>query len=154
MKSTEVFKVGNLNIGHIDSDFESRVGGDVEEKELGSFKVLGEYMENAQAIEDKLNPGKCTLGDVYAFLKNPPEGTKDGRFNLFLVGDYVVSVRWRSFDGAWRVRTWGREDDWNSENRVFSPILFFFFRLLLAGSFCLSILLPASYLLRYVLYLF
>lgn len=122
LKASDEFVVGKHSIGWVDSDFKDAFyDSEFSPNNLGSFQKLGEYMENADAIEKKLNPGKCTLGDVYAFLQNPPEGTKDGWANLFLIGDKVVSVSGDSEDGRWHVNTWFRGRDWGDGSRVFSP---------------------------------
>ncbi len=122
IKASDALVVGKNNIGYVSSDFTSRFGqACFEEGPLGKFQKLGKYMENAEAIEKELKPGKCTLADVYAFLKNPPEGTKDGYYNLFLVDDMVVSVYWHSGFGFWDVGAWGRGRHWSGGNRVFSP---------------------------------
>lgn len=115
------FVVGKHNIGWIDSDFNTAFAGQsFAPHAIGNFKKFDKYMENADMIERELNPGRCDLGDVLAFLENPPEGTKDGYFNLFLVGDKVVSVRWRSGHGFWSVCAWRRAVSWYDASRVFS----------------------------------
>lgn len=116
------FVVGKNNIGWVDSDFKSEFKGqNFSPKNLGQYQKLGKYFSNADEIEKGLNPGKCELGDVYAFLQNPPEGTKDGWSNLFLVGNKVLSVYWFSERGGWSVRCWLRGDGWDVGYRVFSP---------------------------------
>lgn len=122
LKSSEEFVVGKHNIGYVDSDFKERhYDKAFSPREIGKFQTLGRYMKNAADIEKSLNPGKCELGDVLAFLKNPPEGTKDGYYNLFLIGEYVVSVYWDASYGAWDVDSWNRDEDWRDDSRVFSP---------------------------------
>lgn len=118
----DVFKVGNLNIGWVDSDFNKEFSSQsFSPKKIGSFQKLGKYFSNAGEIEKELNPGTCELGDVYAFLQSPPEGTKDGWSNLFLVGDKVLSVYWHSGDDGWLVSCCSRVRIWHGVNRVFSP---------------------------------
>ena len=78
-------------------------------------------MKDAE-IESELKPGLCILGDVLAFLKNPPEGAKDGNWNLFYTASCVVRVYWYSFAGGWDVYAWERDGSvWDGGSRVFSP---------------------------------
>lgn len=74
-------------------------------------------------IESELKPGICTIGDVLDFLKNPPEGSKDGNWNLFYLEHFVVGVRWGAWSGFWRVYAWRRGDnnEWDACDRLFSP---------------------------------
>lgn len=122
LKVSDEFVVGRHNIGWVDSDFKDKFyGQEFTPNVLGKFQKLGSYMANADEIETKLNPGRCTLADVYAFLQNPPKESKDGWSNLFLVEDKVVSLFWYSEFGFWFVYTWYREFAWLDDNRVFSP---------------------------------
>lgn len=122
LKASEEFVVGKHSIGWVDSDFRNAFyEKSFSPSTLGKFQKLGKYMANADEIERELKPGKCSLGDVLAFLQNPPEGCKDGWANLFLIGDRVVSVRWGSDDGGWGVDAWCRDGVWSGGGRVFSP---------------------------------
>ena len=122
LNSSKEFTVGKHNIGFVSSDFKSVFGDQpFTPNPLGRFQKLGQYMENAAKIEKELKPDKCTLGDLYAFLQDPPEGTKDGYYNLFLIGDHVVSANWDSFDVGWDVNCWDRDEGWDVDSRVFSP---------------------------------
>lgn len=123
MIAKDVFKKGNLGIGWVDPDFTKEFG----EKEFDvsvafpTFQKLPRNMPDA-AIESELKPGFCTLGDVYAFFNNPPEGTKDGYANLFYFESFVVLVYWDAGRGEWHVDAWRRRGGgWDSEGRVFSP---------------------------------
>lgn len=123
LNSSTEFVVGKNGIGYIDSDFNTRFPNvDFTPKtQAGSFQTLTKRMTDAE-IESELKPGLCDLGDVYAFLQNPPEGTKDGNWNLFYTPSFVVSVRWYSYDSLWRVFTWARDGSgWGTDERVFSP---------------------------------
>ena len=116
------FSIGKHGIGYVDSDFKNAFYSDsFMPHKLGTFKKLGKWMDNADMIEREINPGKCDLGDVLAFLENPPEGTKDGWANLFLIEDKVVSVRWGAGRGSWYVHAWDRGRGWDGGGRVFSP---------------------------------
>lgn len=122
LKASDEFVVGKYNVGYVDSDFRDYFyDKSFSTSTVGKFQKLGKYMENADEIERALNPGKCSLGDVLAFLQNPPEGTKDGYYNLFLVGDKVVSVFWNSGYGIWYLYSCSRGKGWFDGNRVFSP---------------------------------
>lgn len=47
---------------------------------------------------------------------------KNGNWNLFYTGAFVVSVFWGAFGGGWDVGAWVRDDyRWNGGRRVFSP---------------------------------
>lgn len=123
LKASTEFSIGNHSIGWINSDFKSRFGDTEFEPVSGmpTFQKLPRAMNDAE-IESELKPGLCTLGDVLAFMDNPPEGTKDGYWNLFYTESFVVLVHWDSGRGEWRVITWARHDDgWGSDERVFSP---------------------------------
>lgn len=121
LKASEEFAVGKHSIGWVDSDFKTRYGETEFEtvSTVGQYQKLGKSMNDAQ-IEAELKPGLCTLGDVLAFLENPPEGTKDGWWNLFYVGAFVVDVYWG--DDEWDVYAWHRRGStWSTGGRVFSP---------------------------------
>lgn len=116
------FKVGNHSIGWLDNDFTSRYGSEeFVKRDMPKFQKLPRSMNDA-TIESELKPGLCELGDVMAFLDNAPEECKDGYSNIFYVGSFVVSVRWGSWYGFWRVSAWHRDGYvWNEGFRVFSP---------------------------------
>lgn len=120
--ASEEIKVGKYDIGFVSSDFVERFGSQkFASRTLGSFQRLPRAMSDAE-IESELKPGLCELGDVLAFLKNPPEGTKDGNWNLFYTPAFVVYVRWYSGSSFWSVSTWPRDDiRWRGGGRVFSP---------------------------------
>lgn len=122
LKASEEFVVGKHGIGYVWESFTNEFKGQTfTPNSLGKFQKLGKYFSHADEIEKELNPGKCTLGDVYALLQNPPEGTKDGWANLFLVGDKVVSVFWSVSSVGWSLHVWARGENWGDEGRVFSP---------------------------------
>lgn len=88
-------------------------------KTVPAFKTLTKNMYDSE-IKSELGAEECTLEDVAAFLKNPPEGTKDGNWNLFYVAGCVVYVRWDSDDRKWYVFTWELDDDdWLAGDRAF-----------------------------------
>lgn len=121
MKASEEFVVGKHGIGWVDYDFKSRYGSESFEPvaTLGTYQTLPRYMSD-KAIESELKPGICTLGDVLALLEGAPQESKDGNWNIFYVGAFVVGVRW--IDVAWYVGTWHRGDSvWYAGVRVFSP---------------------------------
>lgn len=122
LNSTNEFVVGKNNIGFVSSDFKTRFPDiDFEPKTLGSFQTLKRGMTDAD-IESELKPGICDLGDVYAFLQNPPQGTKNGDWNLFYTPSFVMYVRWDADSGYWIVNAWGRDGfGWSAGIRVFSP---------------------------------
>jgi hypothetical protein len=123
LKASEEFVKGKHGIGYVSSDF-NRAFKDAEFSLVNTpptFQKLPRSMNDAE-IESELKPGICTLGDVVSFMENPPEGTKDGYYNLFYTPAFVVRVRWGAGRGVWRVFTWGRGDGrWGSGSRVFSP---------------------------------
>jgi hypothetical protein len=116
------FQVGKHNIGWLDSDFtkyfgESKFG----KQSIPTFQTLPRQMDDSE-IESELKPGLCELGDILAFLKNPPEKSKDGYANLFYTSSCVVRVRWHVDDRRWCVSTWRRDGSgWSAGRRVFSP---------------------------------
>lgn len=118
------FIVGRHDIGWVDPDFKAQFGAQkFSPKALGSFQKLSRAMTIAE-IESELKPGPCELGDVLAFLQNPPEGSKDGYFNLFLFPAFVVHVHWYAHSAEWSVSAWRRGDPrWREGVRVFSPTL-------------------------------
>lgn len=118
--SDKEFVVGSHNIGWVDSDFKTRFKDvQFEERKLGTFQKLPRNMTDKE-IESELKPGICTLGDVFAFIENPPEGTKDSYSNIFYTESFVVGVIWGG--SLWGVRTWDRRElDWDAGTRVFSP---------------------------------
>lgn len=128
MKAKDTFKIGKHDIGFVGSFFLDKYGEEevVEPGSVGpfslspTFQTFPRYMNDSE-IEAELKPGKCTLGDVLAFLKNPPEGTKDGNYNVFYVGGFVVSADWRADDGYWYVGAWDRGVVWPGGSRFFSP---------------------------------
>lgn len=122
LNSDKEFVVGKHNIGYISSDFSSRFSDiDFEPKAVGTFQKLPRSMNDAE-IESQLRPGMCELGDILAFMDNPPKGTKDGYYNLFYTPSFVVGVGWRGFGGGWGVSAWGRREfGWYAVRRVFSP---------------------------------
>jgi len=89
-------------------------------KTVPSFKILPRAMNDSEIIRE-LGVEKCTLEDVAAFLKNPPEGCDDGYPNLFYVAGYVVHVFWFGGNREWDVRAWRLDvDRWDAGNRAFS----------------------------------
>lgn len=122
MKASGEFVVGKHKIGWVDSDFLPRMGDkEFSEKPVPTFRKLGKYMTDAE-IESELKPGLCDLGDILAFLKNPPEECKDGYANLFYTSAFVVFVRWDGVGGGWSVGAWRRGGRrWIANDRVFSP---------------------------------
>lgn len=120
--SAQEIKEDKYSIGYVSSDFKSRFGSEeFSEKSVGMFKILQRNMTDAE-IENELKPGICTVADIAAFLKNLPEGTKNGNWNLFYTSACVVSVRWNSYSADWNVNTWSRGGlSWDADGRVFSP---------------------------------
>lgn len=120
--SNTEFIIDKHGIGWIDSDFKSRFGNvDFKERSLGSFNVLPRSMNGDTMIAEGLAK-ECELGDVLALLQNPPEGTKDGYANIFVLKSFVVDVSWYSDGSRRRVGAWRRDEDaWDAGGRVFSP---------------------------------
>lgn len=88
-------------------------------KTVPAFKTLTKNMYDSE-IKSELGAEECTLEDVAAFLKNPPEGTKDGNWNLFYVAGCVVNVYWLSRSREWSVLTWRLGDVyWSAGLRAF-----------------------------------
>lgn len=85
-----------------------------------SFKTLERYLTDSE-VKNELGAGESTLGDVVAFLENPPNGTDDGYWNSFYVAGYVVNVYWSGGYREWYVYAWEPVDgNWNAGSRVFS----------------------------------
>lgn len=122
--SNDIFKIGNLNIGWVDSDFPTRFPNvEFAPRQLGTFKTLIKTTTITEMLSEKLAI-ECELGDVLAFLENPSEGTKDGYSNIFIIknSSFVVSVRWGSDGSDWFVFSWSRGGlGWYAGGRVFSP---------------------------------
>ena len=76
---------------------------------------------NDNEVETELKPGLCELGDVLAFLENPPKESKDNYWNLFYTSSCVVGVCWSADRRGWVVSTWRRGGGWVTGGRVFSP---------------------------------
>ena len=122
-KVSEVFKVGQHNIGYVESSFLQEFGNDdVEEGNSLPFQTLKRNMYDSEIISE-LGIQECTLGDVLATLEKATGEMKDGYANIFYIkghGSRVVSVRWSG--GEWRVRGWDRGGTgWLEDYRVFSP---------------------------------
>lgn len=113
----------------VSSSFTERFGSkDIKlAKTVPSFKVLTNLMYDHE-IKSELGPEECTLGDVAAFLRNPPEGTKDSYANIFYVAGFVVGVRWDAVGSVWDVSVWSLDvagwsldvGQWGAGRRVFS----------------------------------
>lgn len=114
--------VGRLSVGYVSSDFKKYFGDiSFEPKVTPTFQKLHRAMTDTE-IEREFKLSFCELGDVFAFLQNPPEECKDGYANLFYFPSCVVDVDWRRFYGEWRVYAWERGDrQWGAGSRVFSP---------------------------------
>lgn len=121
IKASDEFVIGKNDIVWMNDRF-TELCADTSFKKKGEgqkYQTLLRAMTDAE-IESELKPGICDLADVYTFLKNPPEGTKDGYSNLFYFPACVVGVRWLGY--GWYVLTWQRGGHrWGSDGRVFSP---------------------------------
>lgn len=123
LQVSKEFVVGNHGIGYVSTSFEERFG----DREFEEVKGTPKYQKlprpmTDEEVERDLKPGICSLGDVLAFLKNPPEESKDGYWNLFYLPECVVVVYWLSVYRGWRVGAWPRVgNQWNEDKRVFSP---------------------------------
>jgi hypothetical protein len=123
LKVSSEFVEGKNGIGYVSSGFEERFGDRefTEVKKAPTFKKLPRAMTDAE-IEGELKLGICSLGDVLAFLKNPPKESKDGYWNLFYFADCVVHVSWGSLYRLWSIDAWRRGNyRWYEGTRVFSP---------------------------------
>lgn len=123
IKASSVIKEGKLNIGYISTAVQDMLAGqEVTEVVVPTYWTLTKRTTDKAILADK-RTAECSWSDLHAFLKNPPEGSKDGNWNLFYIKDTdrVVSVRWRSDDREWGVLDWSREDVWYAGRRVFSP---------------------------------
>lgn len=119
MKTAQEFKVGKHDIGWISSSFFERLPKTFTEKEMPRIETLTKDSTDAEIEETH---GLCELGHILAFLKNPPEGTKGGYFNIFYTESCVVDVYWSSGHSRWDVDTWYRGvDRWHAGHRVLSP---------------------------------
>lgn len=122
MKAKEIFKVGENNIGYVESSFLQEFGDEeITEGSVLRFDKLPRYMTDSEIIKE-FNIQECTLGDVLATLKAAPEELKDGYWNIFYIKGHarVVLVRW--YGSGWLVDVWGRDGNgWRAGIRVFSP---------------------------------
>ncbi len=120
MKIKDEILVGKYDIGYVSSTFtEHFKDEEVVDKKVGIFQTLTRSM-NDREIESKLNPGLCNASDILAFIKNPPENTKDGNWNIFYTPSFVVYVYWGG--SGWSVDAWLRVGSaWGDGERVFSP---------------------------------
>lgn len=122
IKVSEEFAVGKHHIGWLDSDFTYAFAGK-EFEEVSKFPIFHTLPEDKKDTEIESHPDHrmSVLGDLLAFLKNPPAVSKDGYSNLFYFPKVVVSVRWGSMLGYWYVYAWRRGGGaWYAGNRVFS----------------------------------
>lgn len=111
LKASEEFVVGKHDIGYVSQSFKDYFEKEsFEARPLGTYKTLPRAMTDAE-IEKELVTGLSTLGDILAFLENPPEESKNGHWNLFYTRSCVVRVDWRSGYREWNVHTWGRGGD-------------------------------------------
>lgn len=122
MQVQDEFVVGKHNIGWVSSYLIEKIGEEkLEQNKLPTFQILSRHMTDSQ-IESELKPGICTMSDIYSFLKNPPQESKDGNWNLFYTRAFVIDVRWGAGSGEWHVDAWQRDGNgWNAGIRVFSP---------------------------------
>lgn len=121
MKTKNEIKIGKYDVGWISSGFYEQLPLVFEERKLGKFQTLERFMSDRE-VETKLTTGLCEVGDVVAFLKNPPEECKDGYSNLFYTSSCVVSVSWYAGTRKWDVDAWRRGvDEWYAGPRVFFP---------------------------------
>lgn|SRR3990167_11769 len=123
-KASEEFVVGRHDIGWISSDFLKYFGDqEFEVKAMPTFQRLPLNMTDAE-IENEFKPGICELGDILAFLKNPIEECKNGKWNIFYTSSCVVGVDWIAGSRGWSVITWQRSDRrWGAGGQVFSPAI-------------------------------
>lgn len=123
LDASKEFVVGKYGIGYVWSGFKDRLYTEsfTPVSKMGGFQTLAKRMSDSE-IEAQIKPGICTLGDVFAFLKDPPEKSKDGYWNLFYLESCVVGVFWNADDRGWRVSAWSRGGvGWGVGGRVFSP---------------------------------
>lgn len=84
------------------------------------FKTLAKDMLDSE-IQKELGATECTLGDIAAFLENPPEGANNGYANIFYLPGFVVDVCWGAGSREWSVSDWPLDDyRWGAGRRVFS----------------------------------
>lgn len=122
LKASEVFKVGENNIGYVWDSFIKEFGNDkVEKGSVLTSQKLTRTMTDSEILSE-LKVEECTLGDILETIKNATEDMKDGYYNIFYVKGHsrVVLVGW--FGSLWFVGDWERLDDsWRGGRRVFSP---------------------------------
>lgn len=123
LKAKDEFKVGKHNIGWVSDFFKDNYGSESfeESAKMPTSQTLTKYMTDSE-IQSELKPDECTLGDVLIFLENDTKEHRDGNWNIFYVGTFVVGVFWNSRGGGWFVGTWYRDSRvWLTVTRVFSP---------------------------------
>ena len=106
----------------VSNSFTERFGNEdiIPANTVPEFRILPRNMYDHE-INDELGVEECTLGDVAAFLENPPDGTKDGSWNLFRLPGCVVLVCWFADYRKWNVFDWGLDGgNWHAGYRVFS----------------------------------
>lgn len=89
-------------------------------KEVPAYRTLGKDMTDDD-IFTEFGIKECSLSDVAAFLKNPPEGTDDGYTNIFYIKDGpVAGLFWGAVSGRWNLDDWSRGGSrWNPGYRAF-----------------------------------
>jgi hypothetical protein len=120
MKASKEFVVGKHSIDWISSDFKKYFGDTAFKKRpMPIATVLPRNMTNAE-IKKELVTGKCTLGDLLAFLEG--DEYRDENFNLFYFTSCLVFAYWYAGYG-WSVGAYsvGRPDGWRDGHRVLSP---------------------------------
>lgn len=125
-KIKDIFKVGENNIGWVDSSFTQEFGDDdmPEEGETMVAYKLPRSMKDAEIIKE-FGIQECTFADVLATLRSRVVDIKDGHSNLFYIKghpSHVVRVFWGSGSGSWDVYDWYRDlITWGGGGCVFSP---------------------------------
>lgn len=119
LKTKDHFKVGKHNIGWISDTFLDQVDATFEKGLMPSYHTLTRYM-TAKEIKSEINPGKCSLGDIIAFLDNAPKECKDGYGNFFYCGSLLVRVHWDCVSHYWDVFGWNPDGVVNAPRRAFS----------------------------------
>lgn len=128
MKTQEFFKIGNNDIGWINSDFLDNFS-DIDftipvECNLKS-KTLSRPM-NDKEILTELKPQESTLGELAYSIENN-KISRDDKWNIFYIRDkknnpWAVRVRWYSDSRDWYVRAYSvsNANPWGAGGRVFS----------------------------------
>lgn len=110
-KASDEIKVGKYQIGWVSGSLNLDVK--IEKRPTPTYTPL----KNDTTFCDL---PLCDLSDVVAFLKDPPQESKDGYGNYFKCGSVLVFVFWFGDYREWLVDDWDPDYGVSAGRRVFS----------------------------------